>query len=59
MNNHPVNLNEILNPDTIDLDLKAHNRKESIEALAELLAADQRISDKEVFIEDVSSARSG
>ncbi len=53
MNNHPVNLNEILNPDTIDLDLKAHNRKESIEALAELLAADQRISDKEVFIEDV------
>ena len=53
MNNRQVNLNEILNPTLIDLDLMAHNRKESIEALADLLSADQRISDKEVFIEDV------
>ncbi len=53
MNNDPVNLSEVLNPATVDLDLKAGSRKESIEALADLLSADQRILDKEVFIEDV------
>jgi fructose-specific phosphotransferase system IIA component len=53
MDNRQIYLDEVLNQATINLDLKVNDRKESIEALADLLSADKRILDREVFIEDV------
>ena len=53
MNNSRNKLDEIINHATIDLNIKAQTKQEAIERLTDLLMADNRISDKEVFIEEV------
>ena len=53
MNNTLKNFNEVINLAAIDLHIDARTRREAIEKLVDLLAAEHRISDKEVFIEEV------
>lgn len=46
-------IKEVLNEKLIDLNLSAHNKREAIEAMVEQLYADGKVSDKEVFLNDV------
>ena len=46
-------IKEVLNEKLIDLNLSVHNKSEAIEAMVEQLYADGKVSDKEVFLNDV------
>lgn len=46
-------IKEVLNEKLIDLNLSVHNKREAIEAMVEQLYADGKVSDKEVFLNDV------
>ena len=48
-----MNLKKMMNVDMIDLNLKASNKKETIEKMAQLLFGLRRISFPEVFVSDV------
>lgn len=53
MNSNELILKEVLSPATINLKMEVHKREEAIEKLAEMLLKEKRITEKEVFIEDI------
>lgn len=53
MDNKNMNLHEVIDCKTIDLNMEANTKEEVIEKLAGMLQGQGRIADKEVFIEDI------
>jgi PTS system fructose-specific IIA component len=53
MHSYKANFHEVLSPATIDLRMKACSKSDAIRQLVALLAADKRILDREVFIDEV------
>jgi len=53
MNSTRVNLNEVINPTTIDLNMEVKTKEEAIGKLADILLKENRIVEKEIFIEDI------
>lgn len=48
-----IDLNEVFNPNLINLHVNATNKKEMIEQLAETLVQENRITNKDLFVEGV------
>lgn len=53
MNNIKVNLYEVIDQATIDLNIEARTKEEVIDKLADMLKEQGRIAEKEAFIDDV------
>lgn len=53
MPNETINLNELMNEQTINLNLQADSKQSALSQLVDLLVSEQAVSSKEGFLQDV------